>query len=96
VACGDDGPAITWFVYDPREPWSSGWQLVIDDDSRGLWAPGTVVTANGGPATATESVKAGSHTLVVDRHWETLPQGRNPRGFGSNSLTVIVEDGSCG
>ncbi|NNC92545.1 MAG: hypothetical protein HKN80_08635 [Acidimicrobiia bacterium] len=96
MTCAGEGPAITWAVYDPRDAWSDGWQLVIDGDSRGLWAPGTVVTANGGPATAVEIVEAGSHKLVVDRHWETLPEGRNPRNFGSNSLTVVVEDGACG
>jgi hypothetical protein len=96
VSCQGDDPAITWFVYDPSEPWSDGWKLVIDGDSRDLWAPGTVVTANSGPATAVERVVAGSHTLVVDRHWETLLWGRRPRGSGSNSLTVVVEDGACG
>ncbi len=96
ASCSADGPMITWAVYDPREEWSNGWQLVIDGDNRGLFAVGTVVTANGGPAVALEAVEVGTHKLTVSRHWETLPGGRNPRGFGSNSVTVTVDAGLCG
>jgi len=95
LSCVGDAPVITWSVYDPSEPWSNGWLLVIDGASRGLFAPGTVVTEDG-PGVAMESVTVGSHTLVVDRHWETLNGRRKPRGHGSNSLTVVVEESVCG
>ncbi len=94
-SCLVDEPFISWAVFDPPDNWSNGWQLVIDSDSRGLFPPGTVVTANGGPAVAVEPVEPGTHTLVVERHWETLPSGNNPRNFGTNSVTVTVGEDLC-
>jgi hypothetical protein len=96
VSCAGGEPAITWFVYDPRADWSDGWQLVIDGDNRGVFVRGTIVTANGGPASVVERVSPGSHTLTVARHWETLPGGGNSQGQGFNSITVEVPAGSCG
>jgi hypothetical protein len=70
--------------------------MVIDKDNRGLFAPGTIVTSDGGPAQRIEIVDPGTYTLTVDVHWERLPQGDRDRGFGTFSVTAIVPEGACG
>lgn len=72
---------------DPADAWSNGWQLVIDGDNRGLYAPGTIVTNNEGPAVRDEIVTGGSHTLRVSVHWELFSTGGEARNFGTFSIT---------
>ncbi|MGI9648685.1 MAG: hypothetical protein ACR2OI_09225, partial [Acidimicrobiia bacterium] len=65
VLCQSGQPAIRWRAYDPAAAWSNGWQMVIDGDNRGVFTPGTIVTANSGPAQAIEPVPVGTHKLTV-------------------------------
>ena len=88
VSCDDDDIIVTWLVYDPADDWSSGWQMVIDSDNRGVFSPGTIVTNQGGPAVADEEVDPGTYTLTIDVHWERLPQGDRDRQFGTFSITA--------
>lgn len=94
VICDDDEPAIRWSAGDPDDAWSNGWQMVIDGDNRGLYAPGTIVTNNGGPAIRVEVVEPGTHTLRLDVHWELIASGAQDTGFGSFSISR-THDGEC-
>lgn len=67
--------------------------MVIDSDNRGVYQPGTIVTANGGAAVRFEEVEPGTHTLTVNVHWERLPQGDRDRGFGTFSVSTTA--GEC-
>lgn len=69
--------------------------MVIDGDNRGVYAPGTIVTSDGGPAVALEIVEPDKHTLTVNVHWERLGAGNQDRGFGTFSITIDA-DTDCG
>ncbi len=69
--------------------------MVIDSDSRGLFSPGTIVTSQGGPAVAFETVEAGSYTQTLGLHWEQIPGGGFDRGFGTFSITATVKASDC-
>jgi len=95
VLCQSGQPAIRWRAFDPDAAWSNGWRMVIDGDSRGVFSPGTIVTANSGPAQAIEAVSVGTHKLTVSVHWERLTQGDQDQGFGSFSVSDTVEEAAC-
>ncbi len=89
--CDDDNQMIRWSASDPDESWSSGWQMVIDGDNRGLFPSGTIVTNDSGPAVSLEEVDTGKHTLTLDVHWERIGTGSQDRGFGTFSITVNAD-----
>jgi hypothetical protein len=95
LLCDDGERIIRWTVADPPDDWSDGWQLVIDSDNRGLFAPGTIVTNNGGAAVRSEIVEAGTHSLTVNVHWELIGSGARDRGFGTFTITRTHDD-ACG
>lgn len=68
---------------------------MVDGDNRGVFTPGTIVTANRGPAQAIEPVPVGTHKLTVSVHWERLSLGDLDRGFGSFSISATVESAEC-
>ncbi|MGI9648211.1 MAG: hypothetical protein ACR2OI_06800, partial [Acidimicrobiia bacterium] len=69
--------------------------MVIDGDNRGVFTPGTIVTANSGPAQAIEPVPVGTHKLTVSVHWERLSSGDLDQGFGLFSVSATVETAAC-
>ncbi len=88
--CDEEDQVVRWSAADPDADWSDGWQMVIDDDNRSVFQPGTIVTNNGGPAVALETVGNGRHTLTIDVHWERLGTGTQDRGFGTFSVSVTA------
>ena len=66
--------------------------MVIDGDDRGVFDPGTRVTANGGPAVEFEAVDPGRHTLRIDVHWERIPFGNDDRSFGTFSVSTTAKE----
>lgn len=91
--CDDDELAVIWSAFDPNQDWSDGWQMVIDRDNRGAFPPGTIVSANGGPAVSLEQVSAGRQTLTVDVHWERIGTGTGDKEFGTFSVSVTASPG---
>ena len=87
VQCSDAGAVIWWYATNPKEDWSTGWKLIIDSDSRGVFDPGTSIT-RGSTAGVDESVDSGLHRLLVDVHWEH--GGRPDTGHGTFTITAEV------